>query len=173
MFVKLSFRDRLISFADLVGMTLLSLFVLLPLPNCFLRVCLPTLFAAFLLFFLPLTTSAHSGTANSNKSAPTRFAAGLIYLRKEGNCGSPNDLCKCAKSPSTLSSNISIEWNHFLSWSHHLLTSFRLKMNVGGFSKHQSKRRDTSRYNVNFFTARVSQVNVNTIQRVFEQRSEL
>ena len=57
---------------------------LLPLPNCFIRVCLPTLFAAVLKFFLPLTTSAISGTANSNKSAPTRFAAGALYLTKNG-----------------------------------------------------------------------------------------
>ena len=51
-------------------------------PNCFLRVCFPTLFAAVLKDFLPLTTSAISGTANSNKSVPTRFAAGTIFLRK-------------------------------------------------------------------------------------------
>ena len=36
------------------------------------------------ILFLPLTTYAVSGTANSNKSAPTRFAAGTIYLRKNG-----------------------------------------------------------------------------------------
>ena len=54
-----------------------------PSPNCFFRLCFPTLFAAALKFFLPLTTSALSGTANSNKSAPTRFAAGTIYLRKK------------------------------------------------------------------------------------------
>ena len=50
MFVKMSLRDRLIYFADFVGMTPLAcrtpmapfLFRLL-LANCFLRVCLPTL----------------------------------------------------------------------------------------------------------------------------------
>ena len=82
MFVKMSLQDRLTCFADFVGMTLLARLFLLPLPNCFLRVCLPTLFAAVLMFFLPLTTSAISGTANSNKSAPRRFATGTIYLRK-------------------------------------------------------------------------------------------
>ena len=78
-------------FADIVQMTLIALRFLLPAvrvrlpsPNCFLKVCLPTLFAAVLLFFLPLTTSAICGTANSYKSAPTRFAAGTIYLRKNG-----------------------------------------------------------------------------------------
>ena len=84
MFVKMSFRDRVICFADFVGMTVLEVVFLLPLPNCFLKVCLPTLFAAVLKLFLLLITSAISGAANSNKSAPTRFAAGTIFLRKLG-----------------------------------------------------------------------------------------
>ena len=72
-------RDRLACLAAFVGLTLLCL---LPLPNCFSNVCLPTLFAALLNFFLPLTTSAISIAAISIKSAPTRFAAGTTYLRK-------------------------------------------------------------------------------------------
>ena len=102
MFVKMSFRDRLICFADLVGMTLpgcrtpLAPFLfLLPLPNGFLRVCLPTHFAAVLIIFLRLTTSAFSGTANS-KSAPTRFAAETIYLRRNGIAVLP---ITCASAP--------------------------------------------------------------------------
>ena len=96
MFAKMSLRDRLLCFADFVGITLLAWFPyassLLPmapflfsllLPNCFLRVCLPTLFAVVLKIYLPLTTSASSGTASSNKS-PTRFAAGTMYLLKNG-----------------------------------------------------------------------------------------
>ena len=84
MFVKMSLCDRLICFADFVGMTLLAALFLLPLPKCFLRVCPLTLYAAVLKFFLPITISAISGAANSNNSAPTRFAAGTIYLRKNG-----------------------------------------------------------------------------------------
>ena len=85
MFVAMSLRDRLICLAGFVGITLLALrFLRLPSSNCFLRACLPTLFAAVLNSFLPLTTSAISGTANSNKSAPMRFAAGTICLRKNG-----------------------------------------------------------------------------------------
>ena len=120
MFVKMSLRDRLICFADFVGMTLLALrFPLppfrpptapfrlrLPSPYFFLKVCLPTLFAAVLIFFLPLTTSAFSGTAISNKSAPTRFAVGTIYLRKNGiavlpiTCASaPNHRPRCRPAP--------------------------------------------------------------------------
>ena len=48
----------------------------------FLRVCLPTLFAAVLKFFLPPTTSAISGRASCNKSAPTRFAAETKFYGK-------------------------------------------------------------------------------------------
>ena len=46
-------------------------------------------------------------------------------------------------------------------------------MNVGSFSEHQNKTSDTKRYKRSFFTARVSQVNMNTMKRIFEQRSEL
>ena len=46
-------------------------------------------------------------------------------------------------------------------------------MNVGSFSEHQNKTSDTDRYKRYFFTARVSQVNVNTMNRIFEQLSEL
>ena len=46
-------------------------------------------------------------------------------------------------------------------------------MNVGGFSEHQNKTSDTDRYKRYFFTDRVSQVNVNTVKKFFEQRSEL
>ena len=106
MFVRMSFRDRLICFADFVGMTLLVVLFLLPLPNYFLSVCLPTFFAAVLIFFLPLTTSAVTGTANSNKSAPKHFAAGTIYLRKNGieilpiTCASaPNLRPRCRPTP--------------------------------------------------------------------------
>ena len=107
MFVKMSLRDRLICFADFVGMTLLAVLFLLPLLNCFLKVCLPTFFAAVLKFFLPLTTSAFSGAANSNKSAPTRFATGTIHLSKNGNAvlpftytSAPNPRPRCR--PTTL-----------------------------------------------------------------------
>ena len=98
MFVKMSLRDRLDCLVDFVGMICLCLLppLRLPSPNCFLSVCLPTLFAAVLKFFLPLTTSAISGTANSNKSAPTRFAAGTRFLRKNGIAVLP---ITCVRAP--------------------------------------------------------------------------
>ena len=46
-------------------------------------------------------------------------------------------------------------------------------MNVGGFSEHQKKTSDTDRYKGYFFAARVIRVNVNTLERIFEQRSGL
>ena len=46
-------------------------------------------------------------------------------------------------------------------------------MNVGSFSEHQNRTSDTGRYKRSFFTARVPQVNVNTFERIFGQRSEL
>ena len=109
----MSLRDHLICFADFAGMILLAcrtpmapFLSLLQLPNCFLDVCLSTLFAAVLKLFLPLTASAISGTANSNKSVPTRFAAGTIYLRRNGiavlpiTCASaPNPRPHCRPTP--------------------------------------------------------------------------
>ena len=44
------FRDQFVCCADFVGMTLLKVFFLLPLPKCFVNVCLPILFAAVLKF---------------------------------------------------------------------------------------------------------------------------
>ena len=46
-------------------------------------------------------------------------------------------------------------------------------MKIEGFSKHQNKTSDTDRYKGCFFTARVFQVNVNTMKSIFEQCSEL
>ena len=107
--VKMSHRDRLVCFADFAGMTLFAVrFVLflLPLHNCFLKVCLPTLSAALFKFFLLLTTSVFSGSANSNLAPPARFAAGTIYLRKNGiavfpiTCASaPNPVPRCRPIP--------------------------------------------------------------------------
>ena len=115
----MSFRDRLDCLVDFVGMIFLCLLPLCrtpsapfrlrlpsPSPNCFLRVCFPTLFAAVLKFFLALATSAISGTANPNMSAPMRCAAGTTYLSKNGiavlpiTCASaPNPRPRCRPTP--------------------------------------------------------------------------
>ena len=98
MFVNMSLRDQLDCLVDFVGMILLCL---LPLPNCFFRVCFPTLFAAVLNDFLPLIIFSISGAANSNMSAPMRFAAGTTYLRKKGIAVLPRT---CARAPNPLPS---------------------------------------------------------------------
>ena len=46
-------------------------------------------------------------------------------------------------------------------------------MNVGDFSEHQNKTSDTDRYKGYSFTTRVSQVKVNTMKKITEQRSQL
>ena len=83
------------------------------------------------------------------------------------NWNSLNNLCKCTESSSTLSTNTSIEWNLCLSWSNRLVTPFRLEMIVGSFSEHQNKTSDTDRYKKYFFKARVSQVKMNIMKRIF------
>ena len=122
-FFKMSLHDRLDCLVAFVGMILLCLgppclayasslpptapFRLrLPSSNYFFRVCFPTHFAADLNDFLPLITSAISGVANSNMSTSMRFAAGTIYLRKNGivvlpiTCGrAPNPLSLCLPTP--------------------------------------------------------------------------
>ena len=75
-----------------------SSFFLPPLPSCFLRVCLPTLFAAVSKCFPPLTTSAIFDAANSNISAATCFAAGTVYFHKNGIAFLPFT-CASAKGP--------------------------------------------------------------------------
>ena len=95
----MSLRDQLICFVNFVGMTLLAVIFLLLSLNCFFTVFFPTLFATVLKFFLPLTTPAISGTANSNMSTPMRFAAGTTYLRKNGVAVHP---ITCARAPKPL-----------------------------------------------------------------------
>ena len=87
---------RLDCFGNFIGMTLLELLFLLLLPVCFLRICLPTLFAAVSQLFIPLTTTAISGTTNSIKLAPLCFAAATICLCKKGIAVLP---ITCAGAP--------------------------------------------------------------------------
>ena len=64
----------------------------------FLEVCPPALSAAVLKLLLPPTTSAISGAANSDKSAPTHFAAETTLLRKKG-ITVPSITCSSAPNP--------------------------------------------------------------------------
>ena len=98
MFLKRSLRDRVVCVAVIAGMTQLEVFFLSPLRNCSLKISLPTLFAAVLSFFLPPTTSTISGTAIANQLASTRFAAGTIFLFKNGIAALPIT-CASALNP--------------------------------------------------------------------------
>ena len=89
----MSLRDQLFRFRLFAEMLFLCL---PPPPSCFLNNCLPTLLAADLKFLFPLTTLATSGTAESNKSAPMRFAAGIAYFLKNGIAVLP---ITCARAP--------------------------------------------------------------------------
>ena len=93
----MSLRDRLLRFKFMIGLLLFCL----PPASCFLNACLPTLLAAVLKFFFALTTSATTGTANSNKSAPTRIAVGTIYFLKKGMAVRPLT-CARAQKPRPL-----------------------------------------------------------------------
>ena len=64
-------------------------------------------------------------------------------ITQKWKCSSPNNFCKCNESSSTLSTNTSMEWNLYLTWSNQLVMSFRLETNAGGFSEHQNKTSDT------------------------------
>ena len=109
--------------------------------------------------FLPITTFAF-------------FSWDDLFTHK-WTFSSPKNLFKCTESPPMLSTTTSLDWGLYLSWNNHLLTSFRLEMDVAGFYKRQSKTSDTDRYKRYFSTARVSQVKLNNLERIFEQRSEL
>ena len=148
MFVKTSLRDWLARFADFIAKALLAVFFLLPLPYYFLRVGLSTLFPAVLNSLPQLAISAVSGAENSNKSASTRFGAGMINLRTKEVAGLPI-ICASAPNPRSycLLLNSSIERNFYLSSSNHLLTPHRIKMNFGGFFEHWNNTSDTDRYN--------------------------
>ena len=110
MFVEMSLRDRLHCLVDFVGKILLCLLascrtptapfrLQLPSPNCFFRSWFSTLFAADLKDFPPLLTSPISGAANSNMSKLLRFAAGTVYLRKNGTAVLP---ITCVRAPNPL-----------------------------------------------------------------------
>ena len=103
-------RDQLDCLVDFITMILLCLLPPVrwrfPSHNCFFRVRFPTLFAADLKDFLPLITSAISGAANSNMSAPMRFAAGTTYLPRTGisvlpktSASAPKPLPLCLPTP--------------------------------------------------------------------------
>ena len=108
-----------------------------------------------------------------NQVSNYAFCSWDDIITQKRKCKSPKILCKCTKVAYTLSTRTSIEWNLYMSRISILVTSFKLEMIAGGFSKHQNKSSDADRYKRYISTARVFQINVITMRRIFEQRSEL
>ena len=165
----MSLRDRLLRLKFSTGMLLFCL----PHPSCSLNVCHPTLLAAVLKVFFPLTTSATSGTANSNKSAPTRFAAGTIFFLKKGMVVFPK-LCARAPKPRAffdVQYLCSREVQECL--MHPFYTQILIEMIVRNFSKHENRSSYSHRDKGNLLSRRVSKINVYAEKRVFQQSSEL
>ena len=168
----MSLCNRLVCFADFGRRPLLAVLFLPLLSNKFFNIYLPTLFAAVLKFFLPLTTSAISGAAISNKSTLTLFAAATIWLRKNGIAVTP---LTCASAPNPLPGcwPIPLKNRNSTSLEAIILYIFQVRKKIQTFfwtSKQDEWYRQIQMF---FFTARVSQVNVNTMKRTFEQQSEM
>ena len=90
--------------------------------------------------FLPTTNNLSNFWHSKFEQVITyAFCSWGDIVTQNWNCSCPKNLCKCITSPSTLSSNTSLVWNLYLSWSNFLVASFSLGTNVGGFSEHQNK----------------------------------
>ena len=170
-FLKISLRDLLVCVESFVGKALLSVFLSLPLPNCFLRVCLRS-FTLLSWNFFATNNLCNLWRCKFQQSNSNVWQPDVISTEK-WKYSSLNTLYKCAKFSSTVSTNTSVNWNLYVSRSNGFLTCFRLEMNVGGFSEHKNKASDTDIYKRCFSTAGVSQINVITMERSFEQRSEM
>ena len=70
-----------------------------------------------------------------------------------------------------LSTNTSKEWNLYLLQSNCIATCSSLKMNKGGFSTHQNNFSNFHGHTGYIYSARVSQVNMKTMKKNFEQWS--
>ena len=82
MFVKLSPGDRLVCFADIWWDDSAGNPSVATTRQLFSQSLSSNNLCTVLKLFRPVRTSAVSGTKNSNKPTPTRFAAGKIYLRR-------------------------------------------------------------------------------------------
>ena len=136
MFVKMSLRDRLICFADFVGMTAQS-----PFPTTATQLFFQSLSSHTLcscLENLPTTNNLCNFWRSKFQQVSTyAFCSWEDIFRQKWNCSSPNNLCNCTESPSTLSTNNPNEWNHYCIEAT-VIESLSVEMIVGGFSKHQN-----------------------------------
>ena len=99
-------------------------------------------------FFSTTNNNCNFWHSKFQQVSTNAFCSWDDLFTQKGNCSSANNLCNCTDTPPTVSTNTSIEWNLYLPWSRHLITSFRLELKVGGFSKHHNKTDDTDRCDV-------------------------
>ena len=159
----MSLPDRLLGFKLLTGMLLFCL----PIPSYFLKVCLPTLLAAVLKIFFPLTTSATCGAANSNKSAPTRFAAGMIYFLKKWMAVLPITLAQGLQNHALFDVQYLCSREVQECLMQPFYTLILIQTNIRDVSKHKNKSSYSHQDKWNLLTRRVSQINVYAVKRVF------
>ena len=144
MSVDISLGGKLDCFADFVERTLPSVFFLVPLPNCFLRVCVRSIFAAVRKLFLPLTTFdyfCHSKVQEVNtdacRNSDTFFTHKTIWV-------SPSNSRKCQEWLSRMSITISKEKTSNCLETIILKRLCSTEILVGGLSKHQHRTMITS-----------------------------
>ena len=100
-------------------------------------------------------------------------------ITQKKNCSSFKILYNCTETPPTLLTSFLIEWNLYVTGNNHLVTSNLKDVNLQGkwtlevFLNIQTGRVIPTKPNDFFFTARVSQVNMKTMKKSFEQRFEL
>ena len=118
MFVKMSLRDRLVCFADFFwneSACLLSAYGSLPLPATTNQLFSQSLSSHILCSCLEILSTTNNlcnfWHSNFQQVSTYAFCSWDDVFTQNWNCSSPNNLCKCTEPPSTLSTNISIEWN--------------------------------------------------------------
>ena len=170
MFSKISFCDRLDCLVDFVciGFSLFTTGIQL-----FFQSLLSHTLCSGLQSFYTANNLSNLWCSKLQQVRTDVFCRWDDIFTQKWNCSSPNNLCESPKSPSPLTPNPSFVWIFYFSWSNHLLVPYVLEKNVGHLSKHQNKANDTDRYRGYFFARYVSQINVYTAKRVFEQRSKL
>ena len=155
-------------------MTLLAVIVLIPLPNCFFRLCLP--------IFVRCCADIPSTTNNLcnlwlSKLQQVSTQAFLnwdkLYTQKL-SCGSPEKLCKCTESLSTLLTETFIELKPLCLEAAVLYRLSRQKKNCT--LSYTLQQAEWYRRMKRGFIHRLwfsSQVNVNIMKRIFERWFEL
>ena len=109
MFAKIVLREQLSWFADSIGMTLLAVFILLQFTTFFSEFVFPHCMQLFWNYFVTHNLCKFWRSKFQQVSTYAFRSRDDIFTQK-WSCSSPDSLCKCTKSRSTLSTNTSLEW---------------------------------------------------------------